>query len=287
MKKMKTFFFSFVPFLLGMGIQYIAVFYMMFLAAIFMLAVAPALIGSPISFDDFLDLMMDMNFNALVSIIFSVSCIVIFGIWYYKSCGGNYKFHVKKDFHPLQLVGILIMVPATQFATSLLIGILSSAFPKWLEEYNELMESAGLGTDTPIPLLMMVYSVCLAPFGEELIFRGVTMRIARRAFPFWIANILQAFLFGVFHMNMLQGCYAFALGLILGYVCERGGSIYYAILFHFLFNLWGTTASGWLEAMNPMILGSLVLLSAFVLLPVGILIYHLGIKKKQLANLNL
>lgn len=287
MRKVKTFFFSFVPFLLGIGIQYIAVFYLMFLAAIFMFAVAPALTGNSTSFNDFIDLMMDLNFNALASIIFSVSCIVIFGIWYYKSCGGNYKFHVKKDFHPLQLVGILVMVPATQFATSLLVGIISTAFPKWLEEYNELMEAAGLGADTPIPLLMMIYSVCLAPFSEEILFRGVTMRIARRAFPFWIANILQALLFGIFHMNILQGCYAFALGLILGYVCERGGSIYYSIFFHFLFNLWGTTVSGLLEKVDPMILGMVILFSVFILLPVGILLYHQGIKKKQIANLTL
>ena len=81
-------------------------------------------------------------------------------------------------------------------------------------------------------------------------------------------------------MNMLQGCYAFALGLILGYICEYGGSIYYAILFHFLFNLWGTT-SQWMNSVNEMLLGSIILLGAFILLPLGILIYHLGIKGKQ------
>jgi hypothetical protein len=41
-------------------------------------------------------------------------------------------------------------------------------------------------------------------------------------------------------MNWIQGIYAFALGLVLGYVCEKGGSIYYSMLFHVLFNFWGT-----------------------------------------------
>ena len=278
MKKLKTFFFSFTPFLLGMGIQYIAVFYLMIIAAIFMFTVAPAITGHYTSGEDVMNLFMNMDFNTIVMIVFSVSCTVIFGIWYYKSCGGDYRFDVKKEFHPLQLLGILVMVPGTQFATSLLVSVLASIFPKWLEEYEALMESAGMGDE--VTLLMMLYSVCLVPFSEELIFRGVTMRIARRAFPFWVANIIQAVLFGVFHMNMLQGCYAFALGLILGYICECGGSIYYSIFFHFLFNLWGTT-SQWMNSVDEMLLGSIIMLGAMVLFPLGTLIFHFGIKGKE------
>ena len=51
---------------------------------------------------------------------------------------------------------------------------------------------------------------------------------------------MQAALFGLFHLNWIQGIYAFALGIVLGYVCERGGSIYYSMGLHLLFNLWGT-----------------------------------------------
>lgn len=278
MKKISTFLFSFVPFLIGFGIQYFIVIYFAILAAIFMLEVGPIISGTNYSSDDLMTLFADMNFNTIVMIAFSVSCIAIFGIWYYKSCGGNYRFSIKKDFHPLQLGGLLIMLPATQFATSLLMSILTVIFPKWWEEYQALMEANGL--DGKVPVLMMIYSVCLAPISEELIFRGVTMRIARRAFPFWAANIIQAVLFGVFHMNWLQGCYAFALGLILGYICERGGSIYYSILFHFLFNLWGTT-SQWLNSVNEYVLGAIILGSTFIILPLGFLMFRQGIIKKK------
>lgn len=270
MKKFSTTLFSLVPFLTALGLQFVIVFYYMFLSAF----VYPF-----ISSDNNIDLLFsDMTFNTIISIVWSVICTVFFGIWYYRSCGGHYKPEIKKNWHPLQLVGIVLMVPATQFATSLLIGIISSIFPKWLEDYEALMESAGMTGD--IPVFMMIYSVCLAPFSEELIFRGVTMRIARRALPFWFANLLQAFLFGVFHMNMLQGCYAFALGLILGYVCEKGGSIYHAILFHFLFNLWGTTST-WLSSLSEGLLGSLILFGVFVLLPLGFVLFQHGIHKKE------
>ncbi len=280
MKKLKTFFFSFVPFLIAFGIQYIAVFFLMAVAAAFMFAAAPAITGKPTTQDDLMGVFTNMDFNTVVMIVFAVSCVTTFGIWYYKSCGGEFGFDVKSKWNPLQLVGILVMVPGTQFATSMLVGVISTIFPKWLEDYEALLESAGMTGE--VSILMMIYSVCLAPFSEELIFRGVTMRVAQRAFPFWIANIIQAFLFGVFHMNMLQGCYAFALGLILGYICEKGGSIYYAIFFHFLFNLWGTTASAWLNTMPEMVLGMVVLFGAMFLLPLGMVLYKKGIEKRSI-----
>ena len=278
MKKFCSFLFSFVPFLIGYGFQYVIAIYFMILSAVFMLLFAPSITGSATSYDDMMTLWMDMDFNSIIMIVFSISCSTFFGIWYYKSCSGNLRPNIKQTFHPLQLLGTIIMVPATQFATSFLISILSTIFPKWLEEYQAMMESAGMGTE--VTALMMIYSVCLAPFSEEFIFRGVTMRLARRALPFWAANIFQAVLFGVFHGNWLQGCYAFALGLILGYVCERGGSIYHAILFHFLFNLMGTT-SQWMNLLDQTVLGILVLAGTFLILPAGFLIFHIGVTKKK------
>ncbi|MFQ7713992.1 MAG: type II CAAX prenyl endopeptidase Rce1 family protein [Agathobacter rectalis] len=47
------------------------------------------------------------------------------------------------------------------------------------------------------------------------------MRCARKALPFALANLMQAALFGLFHLNWIQGIYAFALGIVLGYVRTR------------------------------------------------------------------
>lgn len=245
MKKIKTLLFSSVPFLLAFGLQFIAVYYLLFIAAVFMFGIAPSVQGVSYTIDALLELTTDIDFNTILSICFSVFCIAFFSIWYYKSYNGNFKINLKKEVHPYEILGIILLVPGTQFLSGIVTGMVSVVFPEWLEEYMELMENAGLSGD--ISLLMIIYSVCLAPISEELIFRGVTYRIARRAFPFWFANIIQALLFGIFHMNPLQGCYTFVVGLFMGYICEKGGTIYHAIFFHFLFNLWGTTASKWLQ----------------------------------------
>lgn len=274
MKKFKTFLFSSVPFFLAFGLQFVAVYYILFIAAIFLFGVAPSVTGTTYSIDDLITLASNMEFNTIISMCFSVFCIAVFAIWYYKSCSGNFKLNIKKDFHLYEVLGIILLVPGTQFMSSILMGMVSMVFPSWLEDYMNLIENAGLSGD--VSLLMMIYSVCLAPISEELIFRGVTYRIARRAFPFWIANIIQALLFGIFHMNPLQGCYTFILGLFMGYICEKGGSLYHSIFFHFLFNLWGTTASEWLLVGDEMTQSLIIMIGTIVGLSGGLYFFHKG-----------
>lgn len=281
MKKFKTLLFSSVPFLVGIGIQTAASYYLLFIAAIFLFGVAPAVQGTTYTIDDLLELTTNMDFTIVLSIIFSVCCIAFFTIWYYKSCSGNFKIDVKKDFHAFEILGIIFLVPGAQFMSSIVTGIISTIFPTWLEDYMELIESAGLSGE--VPLLMMIYTVCLAPISEELIFRGVTYRIARRAFPFWVANIIQAVLFGIFHMNPLQGCYTFVIGLFMGYICEKGGTLYHAILFHFLFNLWGTTAGEWLVVEDETLMGLIVMIGTVVGLSAGLYFFHKGNEKKRIT----
>lgn len=279
MKKIRTLLFSSIPMLLAIGIQIFIMFYMLFIAAFFLFEIAPATTGVHYSFQDLIELEQSMDYAQIIYIIFCVCCIIIFGIWYVKRCNGKLRPNFKKTFHPLEILGIIFLIPGTQYLSSIITAFISMIFPSWLETYEELMETAGLNDD--ISLIMMIYTVLLAPISEELIFRGVTYRIARRAFPFWIANIIQAFLFGVFHLNMLQGCYTFILGLFLGYVCEKGGSIYHVIFFHFLFNLWGTTISQFLLVDNEILQALIIIVGAVVGLVLGLFIFQKGNKEKR------
>lgn len=279
MRKFKTALFSTVPLLLSIATQFFAVYYLLFIAAIFLFGIGPAVTGETYDIYDLFSLAENMDFNTIAMIIFSFCCMVLFGIWYRKRCGGTFHINIKKDFHPLEMLGIVFLIPGTQFLSSIVASIVSVIFPSWMESYQELLETAGLDGD--ITIIMFIYSVLMAPISEELIFRGVTLRIAQRAFPFWIANIIQAFLFGAFHMNALQGCYTFVIGLILGYICHKGGSIYHVIFFHFLFNLWGTTAAQWLLELNPLLQGMVVILSLILGLGIGFLCFYLGNQKKK------
>ena len=58
------------------------------------------------------------------------------------------------------------------------------------------------------------------------------MKMAQNIMPFMAANVLQAVLFGVYHMNWIQGVYAFVLGMILGFTARYFNSLWAAILLH-------------------------------------------------------
>jgi len=280
MNKVKTTLFAIVPTLICIALQFFAVYYLLFIAAIFLFGVSPRITGKFYDMSDLMELTLDMNFNTIAMIIFSFCCIITFGIWYKKRCGGSFRLNLKKDFHPLEILGIVFLVPGAQYLSSLVASVVSLIFPSWLEAYEELLETAGLGED--ITLIMLIYSVLMAPISEELIFRGVTLRIAQRALPFWLANILQAAMFGLFHMNPLQGCYTFMIGLILGYIVHKGGTIYHVIFFHFLFNLWGTIIAPLMLDLNPLFQGMIVILSLLLGLSLGFSFFHLGNRKKYL-----
>lgn len=243
MRKTGHFFLAFVPLILTIAIQNLVVFFGMGLSSL--------VEGTWYTFaapTDFYEVMTDLTyfwtgnpFNTSIMIVYAVANTTVFGLWYYMRYEGSGVSDLRRTFHPMTVLGIILLMPGTQYLTSYLISFVSMIFPHWLEQYMELMESAGM--DASMTIGMFCYSVILAPVSEELIFRGVTLRQARRALPFWAANILQAALFGVFHMNIIQGIYAFFLGLILGYVCQRGGSICHAVLLHFLFNFWAAVIS--------------------------------------------
>lgn len=249
-------------------------------AVLFLCPAIPSLRSHSLDLDTIESLLTSINFNACIMLIYSITCILFLGLWYYHSCGGNYLPEIKRTFHPLQLIAIVVLVPGMQFFSSYLTTFVSMLFPAWLKQYEKLMETAGLTSD--IGVLMLIYSVLLGPVCEELIFRGVTMRLFRRAVPFWAANLMQAILFGVFHMNWIQGIYAFALGLVLGIICEKGGSIYCSILFHILFNFWGTVISQILEPLeNSTALGMIMLLTTIVSLTIGTILFRAGDQRKK------
>jgi membrane protease YdiL (CAAX protease family) len=281
MKKLGYFLLSFLPFLLALIAQFTAMFYMMGATAVFAL-IDPKGTRRGIT-GTLYPMLSDNEFNGCIMIVYCLIIIGSFGLWYYRNFGGEYLPDIRTTFHPLQFVGIVILVPGIQFLTSYLIAILSVIFPSWLEEYMELMETSGLG-DTMAPM-MLTYAIIVGPIAEELIFRGVTLRSFRRIFPFWLANLCQAVMFGVYHMNWLQGVYAGALGLILGFVCEKGGSIYLSMFLHILYNFWGTIVTPALTGLgiSDLALGLLMLVTMVISLSIGGIIFPRGQQKKALT----
>ncbi|MBI3463419.1 MAG: CPBP family intramembrane metalloprotease [Planctomycetes bacterium] len=105
------------------------------------------------------------------------------------------------------------------------------AQPKWVEEQINQV----LGGDQPLWwqlfLIGLLPAVC-----EELAFRGFILSGLLRRMSVPTAVILSGFLFGFFHMNPQQLLNATALGMILGVLATRSGSLLPGICFHFANN---------------------------------------------------
>ena len=279
MKKVGQFLFTFIPVILALTLQFAAAFFAMGIGGMIQgVWNAKGADSSSGFFDNMMDLFSNQNFSTAIMLIYALLVVTVFGLWYYIKYNGEYRVAPKKIFNPLSLFGLLLLIPGGQFVTSYIVSFTSLLFPKWLENYERLIEDAGLTGS--ISILMIFYGIFVGPVAEELIFRGVTMRQAQKCLPFWAANIFQALLFGAYHMNMMQGVYAFFVGLLLGFICRRA-KIHNSILFHILFNAWGLLLPGLLNFTMTNTIAILILLSTVVSFTGGILCFYFGTKKLQ------
>ena len=76
-----------------------------------------------------------------------------------------------------------------------------------------------------------------APVVEEFVFRGVLLRSFASHIGAGWANIVQAALFSAMHMNLQAALVLFVLGLVLGTLARRSGSLLAPMLLHAAFNL--------------------------------------------------
>lgn len=193
----------------------------------------------------------------IVLVVAGVLLLAVFIPWFYFGCGKPKisRESAKRVFAPRTLIVVVIIAAGLNFGINCLLQMVYTLVPQALESYQELMESAGLGVNG----WANAAAVILAPLGEELIFRGVVFTYARKAVSgmksakvqFWIANAIQALLFGVYHMNLVQGIYAFFIGLALGYLCQRYRSVIPGMLAHLVFNGMSTLFDGAMYAWIP------------------------------------
>lgn len=77
----------------------------------------------------------------------------------------------------------------------------------------------------------------LTPFVEELVFRGAVLRVLLGAFSrHWVAIAISAAIFALVHANPAQMPHAFLVGLLLGWMYYRTGSILPGVVVHWVNN---------------------------------------------------
>jgi membrane protease YdiL (CAAX protease family) len=167
------------------------------------------------------------------------------GKYFTTQSASSYLGLRKPNYPGFWLVGtfaILIALPMVQWLGEINRAIeFPSELTNWIrskeDEANETVK-ALLSRHTVKDLLLNLFFVAgLAAVGEELLFRGVVQRIFVRQFgQAWPAIIFSAFLFAALHMQFYGFFPRLALGILLGAIYWYSGSLWVAILAHFVYD---------------------------------------------------
>ena len=172
------------------------------------------------------------NFS-FAAIVYTLATVLVIGLpWWIRK-----KKTTKKELGLDRLVswGDLLITPAglvVYFVLSaMLVGLAINILP-WFD----INQSQDVGFDNLIfryeYTLAFVALVVIAPFAEEVLFRGYLYGKIKHYAPVWLAIILSSVLFGVAHGAWNVGVDTFALGIILCLLREITGSLWASIFVH-------------------------------------------------------
>lgn len=148
----------------------------------------------------------------------------------------------KNLFWLLAVIIMFLAIPAVEY-----IGVLNQKMSfgagaqKWMKNMEE--EAAKqiqfmLAKHTPGELITnLIFISVFAGVGEEVFFRGILQRLFIRVFKNpWMGIVLTAAIFSAFHFQFFGFFPRLALGIVLGAVYWYSGSLWTAILAHFIYD---------------------------------------------------
>lgn len=162
-------------------------------------------------------------------------CMFFIPMLFYKKFDKEYsfsempcKFKLSRHFPLILLAGLAINYAAAYVNSivATLLGIDMSSlmlvdYPNGYHIYHFVLDTIKIAI--------------IPAFCEELLFRGLIFDRLHR-FGRAKAIFISALLFALMHQNIGQIIYTFILGLVLGYIVAESGSIWGAIILHFVNN---------------------------------------------------
>ncbi len=133
---------------------------------------------------------------------------------------------------PGMSVILLAMVLGVSFNLLFLTFDMVTSFDRLFPDYGQVVEplmSGGFG------FTLMIAGI-LIPIFEEILFRGMVFNRIKTFLPVGAAIGLQGFLFGAYHLNILQGIYGMILGILAALVYQWFRSLWVPIAVHIAFN---------------------------------------------------
>ena len=165
--------------------------------------------------------------------------------WLFSGDSGQYLGLKAPSSRGYILAGVGVMLVAIPFTGWL--GELNRNIPfpsdmaSWMHQKEQEAEktiTALLSRRTVTDLLLnLVFIAVFAAVGEELLFRGMVQRLLIKMFRSpWAGILISAALFSAMHMQFYGFLPRFALGILLGAIYWYSGSLWVAMLAHFVYD---------------------------------------------------
>ncbi len=170
------------------------------------------------------------------------------------------------------LLALLAAIPALVFV-AVLGQIINLFFPiseSYLEAMKQLMTTSTHGFWYSLFVIAVLPGIC-----EEILFRGYIIK-GYTKFGFWRAIIISSILFGIFHLDPFRLVPASLLGIWMGFLLLKTGSIFVPILAHFANNALALIITNFGE--NIPILNTLEgeeNIPYWYIIPAGIIIFYI------------
>lgn len=182
------------------------------------------------------ELFPEMDMDALMNNASGYILEIFLGVlilWAWK--GSDYRRELFRREAPMKasaFFAMLTLIAGAQLVSSIWLGTLEAIMNGFGKSILGMLEAVSGDSST---VSMFLYSVLLAPVSEEILFRGFVLR-SLGPYGKRFAIFGSAFLFAMFHGNLLQAPYAFLAGLVLGY-CAAEYSILWSTALHVFNNL--------------------------------------------------
>ena len=230
--------------------------------------------------ENMLKSIVNMDLIVYSTVAWGICGIFVFYLWYKRVTSTTPKVSFKRDISAYTIFGILLIALGSQLFVNYICNILSTVFTDEFNYFANLFDTSTLSVLATYILLF--YGIFIAPIHEEILFRGVIFHYMQKGCPFLIANILQAALFGLLHMNIVQGTYAFLIGLLLGYIYKRSRNLTATIIIHLVFNIIGSFPILKMLPENNLSLNLTAAFVGLVVVTLGCVLYNYYIKERDL-----
>lgn len=228
------------------------------------LQVGLSLLAGALFFDDIADKSDEavaQVLSALILLLVSVAT-VLRGMK--KLSLSKQDLHIQKsEFGITQILSYTMVGMGLSMLGSIVVVMINSLIAA-VQGINFVGPDFSTSGDLIYDLSLLVMILVIAPIFEELLFRGVILRTLQR-YDTKFAIITSGILFGMMHMNLVQGIPTMLFGFVLAYVCIKSNSILPSMLIHFFNNLISFVAG--------LAMDNMLLLSFLGLLEITFIVY--------------